>query len=166
MIHPAALSEDVLEQECRLTFRRASGPGGQNRNKVETAVHVTHLPTGFSGQASERRTQGENRQAAIHRLRVVLAINFRSDSCETGQAIVRRYINKGRLAISDHNVDWPAVLAELLNLIATHHWQLSPVAESLQTTSSQILRAIAREPAALSYLNNNRISSSLSPLKA
>ncbi|MCU0720812.1 MAG: peptide chain release factor-like protein [Pirellula sp.] len=165
MIHPAALSEDELEQECKLTFRRASGPGGQNRNKVETAVHVTHLPTGLSGQASERRTQGENRQVAIHRLRLALAINVRSDACETGQAKVRQYISRGKLAISDTNTDWPAVLAELLNLIATHQWQLSPVGESLQTSSSQIVKALAREPAALAYLNSKRVSLGLTSLK-
>lgn len=166
MIHPAALSEDDLEKECKLTFRRASGPGGQNRNKVETGVLVTHLPTGLSGQATERRTQGENRQVAIHRLRVVLAINVRSNACETSQAKVRHYIIRGKLAISDQNSDWPVVLAELLNVIATHQWQLGPAAESFQTTSSQILKAISREPTALAYLNSNRISSGLSLLKA
>lgn len=166
MIHPAAISEDDLEKECKLTFRRASGPGGQNRNKVETAVLVTHLPTGFSGQASERRTQGENRQIAIQRLRVTLAIHVRTEVSQTSHGTVMHYINKGKLAISDQNADWPVVLAEILNLIASHRWQLSPAAESFQTTASQILKAISREPAALAYLNKQRISSGLSLLKA
>lgn len=165
MIHPAALSADKLEQECQLTFRRASGPGGQNRNKVETAVQVTHLPTGLSGQASERRTQGENRQLAIQRLRLVLAIGIRTDTCDVAQSTVVNYIIKGKLAISEQNTDWPPVLAELLNMAAKHQWQLTTVAQSLGTTPSQILKAIAREPAALVYLNSNRISIGLTSLR-
>lgn len=165
MIHPATLSADKLEQECQLTFRRASGPGGQNRNKVETAVQVLHLPTGLTGQASERRTQGENRQVALQRLRLTLAINIRTDTCDVVQSTVVNYIKKGKLAISDQNADWPTVLAELFNMIATHKWQLNSVAHSLQTTPTQILKAIAREPAALAYLNSNRISSGLTSLR-
>jgi hypothetical protein len=165
MIHPAMLSEEKLEQECQLSFRRASGPGGQNRNKVETAVQVTHLPTGLSGQASERRTQGENRQVAIQRLRVALAINIRTDNCEAAPLTVVQYINRGKLAISEQNSDWPTVLAELFNMIATQNWQLNSVANSLQTTPTQILKAIARESAALAYLNSNRISSGLTSLR-
>lgn len=165
MIHPAALSADKLEQECQLTFRRASGPGGQNRNKVETAVQVTHLPTGLSGQASERRTQGENRQLAIQRLRLALAIGIRTDTCDVAQSTVVNYIIKGKLAISEQNTDWPPVLAELLNMAAKHRWQLTTVARSLGTTPSQILKAIAREPAALVYLNSNRISIGLTSLR-
>jgi len=75
------------------------------------------------------------------------------------------YIKKGKLAISEQNADWPPVLAELLNMIAKNQWQLTAVAQSLSTTPSQILKAIAREPAALVYLNSNRISNGLTSLR-
>ena len=63
--HPAALDPEVLAPQCEFRATRRSGPGGQNRNKVETAVILTHRPTGISAQASERRTQGENRRMAL-----------------------------------------------------------------------------------------------------
>ena len=67
--HPATLSEPVLLKQCVINFGRTSGPGGQHRNKVETAVRVEHTPTGVAAAATERRKQQENRREAIRRLR-------------------------------------------------------------------------------------------------
>ncbi len=58
----------ALERDCDLDFFVASGPGGQNRNKVETAVRLVHRPTGTSVTATERRSQRANREAAFERM--------------------------------------------------------------------------------------------------
>ena len=56
-LHPAKLAPDDLMKECSMKTTKGSGPGGQHRNKVQTAVVVTHTPTAFTGQASESRSQ-------------------------------------------------------------------------------------------------------------
>ena len=59
---------ESLERDCDLEFFIASGPGGQNRNKVETGVRLTHRPSGISVTATERRSQHANREAAFERM--------------------------------------------------------------------------------------------------
>jgi protein subunit release factor B len=57
-----------LEADCDIEFVIAGGPGGQNRNKVETGVRLTHRPSGTVVTATERRSQYANREAAFARM--------------------------------------------------------------------------------------------------
>lgn len=59
---------ESLERDCDMEFFIATGPGGQNRNKVETGVRLTHRPTGLVVTATERRSQHANREAAFERM--------------------------------------------------------------------------------------------------
>jgi protein subunit release factor B len=67
-----ALSDDALLLECDVNVYIGSGPGGQHRNKTESAVRLTHRPTGLVITATERRSQLMNRGAALERLRDTL----------------------------------------------------------------------------------------------
>ena len=64
-----ALSDDALLAECDVDVFVGSGPGGQHRNKTESAVRLRHRPTGLLITATERRSQLMNRDAALQRLR-------------------------------------------------------------------------------------------------
>ncbi|KAL9261577.1 Peptide chain release factor 2-like protein [Drosera capensis] len=68
------LSDEQLMGQCQMETFKASGPGGQHRNKRESAVRLKHLPTGIVAQAVEDRSQHMNQASALARLRVLLAL--------------------------------------------------------------------------------------------
>lgn len=68
------LTDRELQVQCRVETLRSSGPGGQHRNKTESAVRLLHLPTGLVAFAAEDRSQHKNRTKAFKRLREVIAM--------------------------------------------------------------------------------------------
>lgn len=68
------------EKEVKFEAMRSSGPGGQNVNKVESAVRAVHLPTGLTVTASEERSQYMNKKLALGRLSNLIKARNAEDS--------------------------------------------------------------------------------------
>lgn len=60
---------EALKKQVIIETYRSSGPGGQRKNKVETAVRLRHLPSRITVVATEHRSQADNRKLAFERLR-------------------------------------------------------------------------------------------------
>ena len=166
MPHPAALPIDELLTECQVTRTRGSGPGGQHRNKTETAIVITHRPTGVRGEASERRSQAENLAQAKHRLRVELALAARSEETAIAPSpLWQGRANGQRLTVSTSHDDFPALLAEALDALAATDWAAPATAEQLGVSTSQLVKFLKQEPRALALLNGQQTERGLHPYR-
>jgi AraC-like DNA-binding protein len=159
-IHPADLAPANLLAECVVRRQRRSGPGGQHRNKVATAVVLVHPATGIRSEATEKRSQAANQQVAIHRLRVKLAIQVRSN-IETGRGrgvspLWRSRLRTQQISIARTHEDFPSLLAEALDCLNTRDFDVKECAQQLGTSSSQLVRLFKLEPEALVYVNEQR----------
>ena len=76
-VHIPDSDEDLLK-ECNVDTFRAGGKGGQHLNKTESAVRMTHLPTGTVVSCQDERSQYQNKRKCLLQLREKLgALNYR-----------------------------------------------------------------------------------------
>lgn len=114
---------ELVERELRVDRTRGSGPGGQHRNKVETAVRITHLPTGLQAWSSRGRSQADNLATARRVLLGRLAAHAQAAPQSTREAHAgsfgsqrRSYRLHGRTqGVSDHRTGRSCDATQLLD---------------------------------------------------
>ncbi|MCF7977144.1 MAG: peptide chain release factor H [Chromatiaceae bacterium] len=96
------------EYELRIETLRASGPGGQHVNRTESAVRITHLPTGLSTLAQEERSQHMNRRLALARLAAQLAERAQDQARAAQDQRWRQHtqLERGNAVRVYRGVDW------------------------------------------------------------
>lgn len=148
--HTLALGDAELLARCEVHTHRSSGPGGQHRNKVSSAVRLVHQPTGIAATATESRSQHENRRRALRRLRMHLACQVREPVDPLRPEIPpvvsgclsapRRPggAGRGRLAIGRKDARFWQVGAFLLDVLDAAGGRLAAAARGLGITTSNL----------------------------
>lgn len=164
-----AQEDAALLATCRVDTYRASGPGGQHRNKVSSAVRLRHEPTGLVVIAEEERSQHANKARAVKRLRMAIALQVRAPftgPADIPQSFEQTVTPAGRIEVSRRNPAYPMIAAVVLDVLAARGGQLREAAAALGMTTSQVSRFITEDGKLMEAANRLRRAAGLRPLTA
>ncbi len=167
------LTEAQLLAQCEVDTYRASGPGGQKRNKTSSAVRLRHTPTGLIVIAEESRSQHENKAKALKRLWHALFLELRdalpADVTPEAVAALPDYANArgtdGRLHISAKNpLFWPAVgvVLDVLNAVEA---RVADAATLLGVSTGNLIDFLQTDPKVWQEANRLRTVFGHKPLR-
>ncbi|MBU8901968.1 MAG: peptide chain release factor-like protein [Victivallales bacterium] len=129
------LSDSELEKACRLDFFKASGRGGQKRNKTSNAVRFTHEPSGIALSDCSSRSQHKNRATALKKIRYQIALQVR----------VVPGTPPARLDVSLSNDEYPIFAAHILDIINDNEFIIRNAAQSLELSTSKLVKILQRD---------------------
>lgn len=163
------LTPPQLLAQCEVDAYRASGPGGQKRNKTSSAVRLRHPPTGLLVIAEESRSQHANKAKALTRLRRALYLDWR-DFLDPAEVLTHPdlvgALAGGRLDAGVKSVPfWPAagVLLDLLDAVGA---QVSTAAAALGVSTANVVEFLQSDPRLWQSANRLRAGHGRKPLKA
>jgi len=166
------LNDAQLLAQCEVDTYRASGPGGQKRNKTSSAVRIRHLPSGLIVIAEESRSQHENRVKALKRLRQAFYLKLRevisteglsSISQRTELASVRSLSGKLEVGRRDERF-WP-VVGLVLDVLEATEARVSEAAAALGVSTGHLIDFLETEPKVWEQANQLRQRFGHKPLK-
>ncbi|KAK8960312.1 hypothetical protein KSP40_PGU014803 [Platanthera guangdongensis] len=169
-------TDEELMNQCEMDTFKSSGPGGQHRNKRESAVRLKHLPTGIIAQAVEDRSQHRNRSTALSRLRTLLALKVRNPIVLDGykpplellQILPAKSTIRGSEAgsqIGPNNPKFAMGMQALLDLLSTVEGSVSTAAKILGLSTGALSRLILSDDSLRAAVNDLRTSKGMRPLK-
>jgi len=167
------LDDEALLAECEVHTYRASGPGGQHRNKVSSAVRLRHRATGVAATAADSRSQRDNRRMALRRLRMELACRLRERPVEGDglPKVVASCLSRGapgaarRLVVGPKDRRFWPVAAVLLDLLDASGGRLADAAGRVGITTSNLASVLRSERHLLAAAQAVRKSHGLGPVQ-
>ncbi|KAK3426486.1 peptide chain release factor 1 [Eucalyptus grandis] len=170
------LTDEELMRQCEMSTFKSSGPGGQHRNKRESAVRLKHIPTGIIAQAVEDRSQHKNRASALLRLRTLLALKVRNavdlEAYSPPKELLQILPLKSTVRGSDcgpqigpNNPKFMLGVQALLDLLSALEGSVSEVAKLLGLSTGALSRLILSDDSLRLAVNELRASKGMKPLK-
>jgi hypothetical protein len=163
------LSDAMLLRQCEVDVYRASGPGGQKRNKIESAVRLRHQPTGISVVAEESRSQHENKARALRRLRKAIALGVRREvsvsDYRPSELLASCITKSSKLHVGRKDARYLGAVREMLDLLWACGMQVSTAAARIGVTTANLSRLLRDDPAVWRRVCELRTAAGLSALK-
>jgi hypothetical protein len=146
---------------------RSSGPGGQRKNKISSAVRLRHGPTGLSVTAAERRSQVENRTRALRRLREAIALHQRNGvvADEIPAFYAAALKRDPALHVNRKHPDYWLIVQHILDVLLCRGGKVSEAAQALRISTGQLIRFMKDDPKLWEHAARMRRDLGLQPLR-
>lgn len=170
----AALTDTQLLAQCEVDTYRASGPGGQKRNKTSSAVRIRHPASGLLVIAEESRSQHDNKAKALQRLRQAFFLKIREpiareavspeslQSCPEYNGIRDR---EGRLHLGRKDPRFWPLIGLILDVLQMVEARVSEAAELLGISTGNLIDVLQSDDKIWEQANQMRARYGLGPLR-
>lgn len=164
-------SDDALIAQCEVDRYRASGPGGQHRNKTESAVRLRHKLLGVSAIGEDSRSQAENKVHAVRRLRSSIALEVREPVRLDGFVPSPRlaaFVAAGTAPLGAKTKltgEYWAAMAELIDLLVAGDLEIGTTAQRLGITTGAMSKLLLHDDQVGRVVNDLRRARGMRPLR-
>jgi len=162
------LPDAKLLAECTVETHRVRGPGGGHRNVTDSAVRLTHRPTGVVVTATERRSQHENRRVAVRRLRKAIAVRVRAPVDATAPAagpLAEALADPLWPRLRPESEAWLLAAAHVLDRLEAAEGKVSDAAAALGISTASLVKFLSLDTNLWTEANRLRRRFGLKPLR-
>lgn len=164
-------SDDALIAQCEVDRYRASGPGGQHRNKTESAIRLRHRLTNTTAIGEDSRSQSENKLHAVRRLRAAIALGVREPVPLDGFTASPRLaalVAGGTAPLGKQTRltgEYWAAIGELLDLLVAGDLEIGTTAQRLGITTGALSKLLLHDDQVARTVNDLRRAKGMRPLR-
>ncbi|MBV8758060.1 MAG: peptide chain release factor-like protein [Deltaproteobacteria bacterium] len=166
--HYLLATDDALIAQCEVDRYRASGPGGQHRNKTESAVRLRHKLSGVTAIGEDSRSQSENKLHAVRRLRAAIALEVREPAPPQPSPRLAALVAGGTAPLGKNTRltgEYWAAIAELLDLVVANNLEIGTTAQQLGISTGALSKLLLHDDAVGRAVNDLRRAKNMRPLR-
>ena len=164
-----ALDDRGLLDQCDVDTYRDRGPGGQKRNKTDSAVRLRHRPTSLCVVAVESRSQHQNKAKALKRLRQALALHLRASldvaHYRPGPIVAGCLSPAAGFRLGRRDRRYPEAVAEILDLLDACECRVATAADKLGVSTANLVSFFRKDPKLGARVNEMRKAAGIAALR-
>ena len=139
-------------KECNLLEFQTRSAGGQHVNRKYSAIRVIHNPTKYTSYSSNTRSQYKNKQSAVYKIKIKIALNIRVEKNAIIKSSIKyNFINN--FSIRSRSPIWIAII---LDLLLKYKYDSKIVAETLGISTTRLIKILYNEIIIWRFVNQCR----------
>ena len=151
------LDEQNFLKQCQFQAYKASGTGGQKRNKKASGIRITHTPTLITVAICQDRQQNINKIYACRLLRIKISTSINIDTIDESW-VFHNHIN-------EKNWNFAPTLQKIFYKLKKHNFHIKETSKNINTTQNKLIKFLSKNKQVWQIFNQERINRNLKAIK-